>query len=64
MPTLSLQLTFCHPFLQSGDPRQMGRLNGVPFASPIDPHLCVSEAQSGTRVSCSGSLYKSSAQGS
>jgi hypothetical protein len=63
MPTLSLQLTFCHAFLQFGDPPQMGRPNGVPFASPIDPHFCVSEAQSGTRVSCSGHYAKALRRG-
>ena len=30
---LSLQVTFCHAFVQSGDPRQKGRLNGVPFTT-------------------------------
>jgi hypothetical protein len=63
MPTFSLQLTLCHAFLQSGDPRHKGRLNGVPFASPIDPHLCVSEAHSGTRVSCSGHYTKALRRG-
>jgi hypothetical protein len=64
MPTLSLQLTFCHAFLQSGDPRQKGRLNGVPFASPIDPpFLRVGGAKRYPGV-LFGSLCKSSAQGS